>query len=104
MENFDRENIDKLLEIHQICQYFPRQNFSPYSTFQRLMIPIFGHGNLSIHSYMTLLIYILIRMHHTVEALSVLNQHNLMFYTPLIGASYLLSFVSITLKITLTFT
>ena len=23
MENFDRENIDKLLENHQICQYFP---------------------------------------------------------------------------------
>ena len=23
MENFDRENIDKLLEICQICQYFP---------------------------------------------------------------------------------
>ena len=29
MENFDRENIDKLLEIHQIRQYFPRQNFVP---------------------------------------------------------------------------
>ena len=27
MENFDRENIDKLLEIHQIHQYLPRQNF-----------------------------------------------------------------------------
>ena len=25
MENFDRENIDELLEIHQIRQYFPRQ-------------------------------------------------------------------------------
>ena len=23
MENFDRENIDELLEIHQIRQYFP---------------------------------------------------------------------------------
>ena len=23
MENFDRENIDELLEIHQIYQYFP---------------------------------------------------------------------------------
>ena len=23
MENFDRENIDELLEIRQICQYFP---------------------------------------------------------------------------------
>ena len=26
MENFDTENIDKLLEICQIRQYFPRQN------------------------------------------------------------------------------
>ena len=30
MENFDRENIDELLEICQIRQYFPRQNFAPY--------------------------------------------------------------------------
>ena len=30
MENFDRENIDELLEICQIRQYFPRQNFVPY--------------------------------------------------------------------------
>ena len=28
MENFDRENIDELLEIRQICQYFPRQKFA----------------------------------------------------------------------------
>ena len=27
MENFDRENIDKLLEICQIRQYFPPSNF-----------------------------------------------------------------------------
>ena len=27
MENFDRENIDELLEIRQIRQYFPRQKF-----------------------------------------------------------------------------
>ena len=27
MENFDRENIDELLEI---CQYFPHQNFVLY--------------------------------------------------------------------------
>ena len=27
MENFDRENTDELLKIHQICQYFPHQNF-----------------------------------------------------------------------------
>ena len=27
MENFDRENIDELLEICQICQYFPRSKF-----------------------------------------------------------------------------
>ena len=32
MENFDRENIDKLLEIRQIRQYFPPSNFAPYST------------------------------------------------------------------------
>ena len=37
MENFDRENIDELLEIHQICQYFPRQIFAPYGI---LPIPI----------------------------------------------------------------
>ena len=30
MENFDRENIDELLEIRQIYQYFPCQNFVPY--------------------------------------------------------------------------
>ena len=27
MENFDRENIDKLLEIRQIRQYFPPSKF-----------------------------------------------------------------------------
>ena len=31
MENFDRENIDELLEIRQIRQYFPHQNFALYS-------------------------------------------------------------------------
>ena len=30
MENFDRENVDELLEIHQIRKYFPHQNFAPY--------------------------------------------------------------------------
>ena len=30
MENFDRENIDELLEICQIRQYFPCQNFVLY--------------------------------------------------------------------------
>ena len=30
MENFDRKNIDELLEIRQICQYFPRKKFAPY--------------------------------------------------------------------------
>ena len=30
MKNFDRENIDELLEIRQIRQYFPHQNFAPY--------------------------------------------------------------------------
>ena len=33
MENFDRENIDELLEIRQIHQYFPRQNFALYGTY-----------------------------------------------------------------------
>ena len=27
MENFDGENIDELLEIRQICQYFPPSKF-----------------------------------------------------------------------------
>ena len=30
MENFDRENIDELLEICQFVNIFPRQNFAPY--------------------------------------------------------------------------
>ena len=30
MENFDGKNIEEMLEIHQICQYFPFQNFVPY--------------------------------------------------------------------------
>ena len=30
MENFDGENIDELLEIRQIRQYFPHQNFALY--------------------------------------------------------------------------
>ena len=30
MENFDRENIDELLEIRQ---YFPHINFAPYGTY-----------------------------------------------------------------------
>ena len=30
MESFDRENIDELLEIHQIVNIFPCQNFAPY--------------------------------------------------------------------------
>ena len=32
MENLDWKNIDELLEIHQIHQYFPRKNFVPYGT------------------------------------------------------------------------
>jgi len=32
-ENFDKENVDELIKICQICQYFPHQNFAPYSTF-----------------------------------------------------------------------
>jgi len=30
-ENFDGENLDELIKICQICQYFPCQNFMPYS-------------------------------------------------------------------------
>ena len=30
MENFDRENIDELLEIRQIRQYLPTSKFAPY--------------------------------------------------------------------------
>ena len=30
MENFDSENIDELLEIRQIRQYFPPSKFVPY--------------------------------------------------------------------------
>ena len=33
MENFDRENIDELLEIRQIRQYFPRLNFVAYGMY-----------------------------------------------------------------------
>ena len=32
MENFDRENIDELLEICQICQYFPLLKFVLYGS------------------------------------------------------------------------
>ena len=37
MENFDRENIDELLEIRQIRQYFPRPNFAPYGIYMELL-------------------------------------------------------------------
>ena len=30
VENFDGENVDELIKIHQIRQYFPCQNFAPY--------------------------------------------------------------------------
>jgi len=30
VENFDRENVDELIKIHQIHQYFPCQKFVPY--------------------------------------------------------------------------
>ena len=39
MENFHRENIDELLEIHQICQYFPCQKFVPYGTVSNFHVP-----------------------------------------------------------------
>jgi len=32
VENFDGENVDKLIKIRQIRQYFPHQNFAPCST------------------------------------------------------------------------
>ena len=42
MENFERENIDELLKICQIYQYFSCQNFAPsvanYVSFQVLSI------------------------------------------------------------------
>ena len=42
MENFDRENIDELLEICQIRHIFPPQNFAPYGilAFYRLITKI----------------------------------------------------------------
>jgi len=30
VENFDGENVDELIKICQIHQYFPHQNFVPY--------------------------------------------------------------------------
>ena len=33
VENFDGENVDELIKIHQIRLYFPRQKFAPYGTF-----------------------------------------------------------------------
>jgi len=30
VENFDGENVDELIKICQIHQYFPCQNFAPY--------------------------------------------------------------------------
>ena len=38
MENFDRENIDELLEIRQ---YFPRQNFVPYGIELTTWLPMY---------------------------------------------------------------
>ena len=59
MENCDRENIDKLLEIRQIHQYFPRQSFVPYGSYilgkkflieadPKPLVPLLG--NKSLHS------------------------------------------------------
>ena len=39
MENFDRENIDELLEIRQIRQYFPHQKFALYDSFNVYFLP-----------------------------------------------------------------
>ena len=41
MENFDRENIDELLEIRQIINIFPLQNFAPYGIWP---VGVFGNG------------------------------------------------------------
>jgi len=32
VENFNRENVDELIKIRQIRQYFPCQKFAPYGT------------------------------------------------------------------------
>jgi len=32
-ENFDGENVDKLIKNFQIRQYFPHQNFVPYGNY-----------------------------------------------------------------------
>ena len=32
VENFEMENVDELVKIRQIRQYFPRQNFAPYGS------------------------------------------------------------------------
>ena len=63
---------------------------------QKLVIPIFGHCNLSIP-----LLKHLLNIHQTVEALSRLNQHSLIFHTLLIQK---LHFDPIALQVTLTFT
>ena len=33
MQKFDSVNIDELLKIHQIHQYFPRQNIATYGKY-----------------------------------------------------------------------
>jgi len=35
-ENFDRENVDELIKIYQIHQYFPHQKFAPYGIIVQL--------------------------------------------------------------------
>ena len=41
MENFDRENIDELLEIHQIRQYFPPAKILRRTVHTTLYIKLF---------------------------------------------------------------
>ena len=41
MENFDRENIDELLKIRQICQYFPHQNFALYGISLIIIVTVY---------------------------------------------------------------
>ena len=45
MENFDRENIDKFMEIRQ---YFPRQKFAPYGMPKFLVMKIDHKGKLDL--------------------------------------------------------
>ena len=60
MENFDRENIDELLEIHQIRQYFPPSKicavrYITCALAEHTIWPVTGKNALAIHSELNLL-------------------------------------------------